>query len=110
MFGCGVQWYAYVPAASVEVSRVADDPPEMMPVSNAPPSAVAECPTESLFWNTTLSPFFTVIDDCTYTKFLMVTLKVEGLRWGSGSGVGVGSGAGIGVGAVMGFVGVGCVG
>src|SRR5689334_18574606 len=52
-----LQWYAYVPGFLIVT--VADDPPSMSPVSNAPLFAVNVCVVPSLFVTLTFAPAFT---------------------------------------------------
>jgi 16S rRNA (guanine527-N7)-methyltransferase len=66
------QWYGNVPAPGNVIVRLW--PRDMMPVSNAPPSAVAVCCVGSLFVQVTDSPADTVTDAGMNRKPSMTTL------------------------------------
>ncbi len=74
----------------------------MVGLEGPPLFPVTVCPTESIFVQTTVSPFLTVIDAGLKAKFWIVTLCVTGV--GVGVGVGVGARGGVVTGAGDGLV------
>src|SRR5688572_7542731 len=79
MVGWNVQWYPNVPAVP-RVMGALVSPGAMVPVSKAPPSAVAVCSTESAFRQATDWPALRVTDTGEYefAPFMPVMVMITG--------------------------------